>query len=320
MISISVIVPFYYGNEYMERLLCSIVKTQEKCSDTARFEVIIVNDSPGCEVVIPSMLNAVKVVSSEEQESEKKFLENTIPCKIIKNDKNRGIHYSRVAGLKAAEGEYIQFLDQDDEMVSDGYQNQIVLASANDVVVGNGRYDMGDKSFEIFKTLTSMRYLIQYERLIKIRNLVPSPGEVLIRKNSIPDVWKEEILKNNGADDWMLWVSLFKNGACYAYNIERVYIHHDTAGDNCSADLKKMYVSSLEVVSKLKGAKTISEKEAAIWKRAIDFKYLKDSGNCKFSDYIRYLPVVIDNVIYKVRLIFYDRTGSGPRIVRGVSC
>lgn len=39
---------------------------------------------------------------------------------------------------------------------------------------------------------------------------ITSPGHCLIRKTSIPQLWKENILKNNGSDDLLLWLLMLE--------------------------------------------------------------------------------------------------------------
>lgn len=98
IIGITVITPFYYGNNYIRRLLTSIKQCAAMCKKKAVFEVIIVNDSPNEKVCIP-----------------KEFDEMNI--KVIVNEKNMGIQKTRINGLKYAKNEWILFLDQGDELV-----------------------------------------------------------------------------------------------------------------------------------------------------------------------------------------------------------
>ena len=42
-------------------------------------------------------------------------------------------------------------------------------------------------------------------------NLIRSPGQVLIRKSSIPEYWSEHTLIHNGSDDAFLWILMLCN-------------------------------------------------------------------------------------------------------------
>ena len=90
----------------------SIKKVSDVIADSADIEVIIINDSPEIEVMLPDI---------------------ELNCTVIKNDTNSGIHRSRVNGLKIAKGNYIQFLDQDDELMLDGYDKQLALLENADI-------------------------------------------------------------------------------------------------------------------------------------------------------------------------------------------
>lgn len=275
---ISVIIPFYYGNEYIARALQSIKKVSDVIADSADIEVIIINDSPEIEVMLPDI---------------------ELNCTVIKNDTNSGIHRSRVNGLKIAKGNYIQFLDQDDELMLDGYDKQLALLENADIVVGNGYYSMGQKNYVIYKSYSSMEYLIQLKRLLKIRNLIPSPGECLIKRESIPKVWVNNTLSTDGADDWMLWVCMFKQNARFAMNSDNVYRHNDSQGANCSANIGKMRDSANEANSILNKYGIITATEAKTWRSAIDFKYFQDTRQLKIFDYIRFRKEIFNNIIYK---------------------
>lgn len=283
---ISVIIPFYYGNEYINRALDSIENVADTVNDVADIEVIIVNDSP-----------------EEKIQHEKTCLN----CKIVSNKVNSGIHKSRINGLKASKGDYIQYLDQDDELISEGYRKQLELLNNADIAVGNGYYSMGEKNHIIYMSYASMKYLIRFDRMIKIRNLIPSPGECLIKRSAIPEIWINNPLSIDGADDWMLWVSAFKQNTEYAMNPFSVYRHNDTNGANCSADLDKMRNSALEAKEILFKNGIITSQEAKSWEKAIRFKNLQDKGELNIGYILKYNKTIFDNICYKISLLLTDR-------------
>lgn len=285
-IDISVIIPFYYGNNYMERLLTSIKKCVERYEKKASFEVIIVNDSPNEKINIPL-----------------KF--DTMNIRVFINEQNKGVQRTRIKGLKHARGEWILFLDQDDELISEGFFSQIELTTNNEVIIGNGLYQYEDKNKKIFYSYKEMRYLMQLPRFIQIRNLIPSPGECLIKKNSIPKEWIENPLEKNGADDWFLWILLFKSGVRVGYNPEIVYMHNDTNGKNLSGDLEKMMESAYEMYKLLDNNNFLNNQEKRKLKNAIMFKYLQDTGKLEIKDIWKYRDSIIANFYYKIHLFAY---------------
>lgn len=281
LISISVIIPFYKGNKYLKRLIFSIENVAKKLSEKALFEIILVNDSPENDIECPETL---------------------LKIEIIENEKNLGIQGARVVGLNHAKGEWILFLDQDDELVTDGFENQIELTRTSDVVVGNGIYNLGKVNKKIFDNQKNMEYLISEEKFIQIRNLIPSPGECLIRKDKIPRIWTENRLKINGADDWFLWLLLFKKKCKFSCNSKAVYIHNDSNGENLSANLIKMKESAIEAMNILYSNCIINEREFEQLNNAIMFKYYQDTNQLSIWKILRYIKPFIDNVKYRLTL------------------
>ena len=80
MVSVSVIIPFYKGNQYINRLIKSIEKVVDLTKESVVYEVIIINDSPEYEVSLPK---------------------TDLDVKIIKNKSNMGTHGARVTGLRS---------------------------------------------------------------------------------------------------------------------------------------------------------------------------------------------------------------------------
>lgn len=280
-IQISIVIPFYKGNKFLKHLLGSIDNVASAVENIACFEVIIVNDSPDVAIELP----------------ETKVYKFTL--KVYCNEKNQGIQKTRANGVKYATGQWIVFLDQDDELLLDGFEKQINLTKDTDVVVGNGLYEYGDQKILIYKNQKTMRYLIQKRNFIGIRNLIPAPGECMIRKEAIPQEWLESPLCNNGADDWLLWILLFQNGARFSCNEQLVYIHNNSDGENLSLNMEKMYISALEMCECLHSILPKNE-----YKRLVDavcLKFLKDTAKLDTKTAIKYWKTILDNIIYKTK-------------------
>ncbi len=277
---ISIIVPFYKGNQYMNRLFASINKVADTIAEKVKFEVILVNDSCDVEIIVPSNINHVDV-------------------RIYKNESNMGIQKTRINGLKHAKGDWIIFLDQDDELLVEGFEKQLMLTNQADVIVGNGLYQYGNKKKPIYKNRNIMKYLIQKKQFIEIRNLIPSPGECLMRKTSIPKLWIDSPLKHNGADDWFLWILLFQDGCRFQYNEKMVYIHNNSDGQNLSLDLEKMYISAMEMCEFLKNQ--LKDNEFISLRDSINFKFLQDSKKLQIKDIWTYKKTIYHNLIYKIK-------------------
>ena len=119
---ISVIIPVYNGAKYLSRCVDSLQK--QTFSD---FEVIFIDDG--------SVDDSRKILD----EYAKKDKRVTVIHK-----KNHGVSAARNDGIKAATGEYIHFLDVDDEIDFDYYERMINYAGDIDILcsgfVSNSKY------------------------------------------------------------------------------------------------------------------------------------------------------------------------------------
>lgn len=252
MYDITVIIPLYYGERYVDPLLKMIDENKKELEQGISIETIFVKDS------------------METFQKEHIFDEHTI---LVQNEKNLGIQGSRVRGLNMAQGKYIHMFDQDDKILPKFYYSQLKAIKDADVVVANGI-----KEYEGYN-----KYLYQYNFMqqtvkwewfyLNFSCRILSPGQCLIKKKSIPDIWIKNPLKNNGADDFFLWLLLFEENKKFQINRERLYIHVNT-GENLSLCQDKMDTSLQEVVDLALDTKCISEKKI----RVIQNKQLKNNG------------------------------------------
>jgi len=279
---ISVVVPFYKGNRYINELLINLNCVRQNLLDSCgnQLEVIVVNDSPEVpvEYTAPPQLTVT----------------------IVENAQNMGIHGSRIHGIQHARGGWIQLLDQDDLLIPENYPDFFRSAKAADVVVGNCFYYFGEEKQQLYANSAVMKYLITPRRFLEIRNLIASPGHCLIRKDSFPDYWLENPMQINGSDDYFLWVLLFHQGARFHLNDAPVYIHRNSAEGNLSFDLTKMHRSNEEMCDLLKANTNYPEKKLRTLRRSIIFKYLYDTHSLRLLDWLRFGDKVIDNVVYKI--------------------
>lgn len=281
---ISIIVPLYKGNKFVPNLLKisrNLAKSLELAPDD--LELILVNDSPEIEINVPNDNLGIIV-------------------KKLVNKTNVGIHRSRINGLKSARGEYIIFLDQDDELITENYKKQykMIQQSSNDLVVGNALYEFPKGTLKLYKNLSQMNYLIREKIFIEIRDVIVSPGQCIIRKQSIPKEWIEHSMSINGADDWFLWILMFYSNKNFACNNDIVYHHRSTTAGNLSRDLDNMYLSCKEMLAILNEIGYPRDKEE-ILRRSIEFKYLKDKKQLNLLNLLKYYQPVMDNIIYKLR-------------------
>lgn len=113
-IVVSVILPVYNAEKYLEKCISSIINQSHEC-----FELIIVNDgsTDGSENIIRKYLNKKNV-------------------KYIKQD-NQGVSRARNTAIQNAIGEYLIFVDADDKLPKDSLKNRIRNIKNSDLVIGS---------------------------------------------------------------------------------------------------------------------------------------------------------------------------------------
>lgn len=100
-IKISIIVPIYNVEKYIDRCLNSLVNQTLK-----EIEIIIVNDK----------------TPDNSMEICEKYAEKDHRIKIYNKDENEGLGYTRNYGISKANGEFIAFVDSDDYVDKDFYE------------------------------------------------------------------------------------------------------------------------------------------------------------------------------------------------------
>lgn len=216
---ISVITPFYDGNKYMQDYVSCMEKNKANLEKKGHeLEVILVNDSPWKTLVA--------------SENDNQYI------KVITNEKNSGIHKSRCNGLAEASGDYIMFLDQDDLLEEDGLARLVdSTTNGTDIIIANANLEQPDGSKLLwYRTAYHWDLVWNLKTYLEIGIQIISPGQCLIKREAIPDFWKDNIVRVNGADDYYLWLLMMANGKTYTvYKGNPAYIHKYT-GQNISAD------------------------------------------------------------------------------------
>lgn len=246
MFDVSVVIPLYKGNKYLDRLVNMLMNNIN--NTTASVQVIFVNDYPDDRINIGAVSK----------------IDNSI---VIENEENMGIHASRVIGIKKSSGKYIMMLDQDD-LITDNWidsQFKCVIEKRIDICVCNG---------------WRRRFAVLWEEKIICNSIddlncylekgcqIDSPGQVIIKKDSLPKEWFENIICKNGADDYFLWILSIKKGLKMGLNNNMLYFHTpDRQKDSISSD--NMNESRNEVLEKMRSTNKFSEYELCLLEKRI---------------------------------------------------
>lgn len=275
---ISIIVPIYKGNHYIDGILTMIENNvQDICisKQNIAIDLLLINDSPDLPI-------------KNERLKQKLGFEVQVIC----NKRNYGIHGSRVQGLKKAKGDYILFLDQDDKISNDWISRQLESIGSADVCIGNGYKVYSNNKKIIYKNIKKQKLVTKEEIYLKAACQIVSPGQCLIRREAIPQEWLDNIISINGSDDIFLWILMFEQRRIFTINTAQIYEHIDT-GRNVSNDSQAMIESAYNAISLLKKCGNVSEKNIKSYEKRIKFmeQSLQTKGIGKLVVYIKNLDI-----------------------------
>lgn len=236
---VSAIIPLYRGCKYIEHLIelfrDNIIYARRK-NLYIHLEVIMINDYPDEEIDINDVYEEF----------------NTI---YLINERNLGIHETRVKGIERASGEFLFIFDQDDEITEDYLYSQFKAISSNkkvSMVISNGIIQHPSYERKIYERKI-MHLLSKFEWFYALfDNRIISPGQCLIRRSAIPPLWLENRMKHNGADDLLLWLLILDdNRFCRPLLNTRCLYTHVNTNNNTSLNLSEMYASVDEMLNVL---------------------------------------------------------------------
>jgi glycosyltransferase involved in cell wall biosynthesis len=216
MPKVSVIIPTYNRAQLISRTINSVLVQTFK-----DFEILVVDDA--------STDHTRQVVKQIEDRR----------IRFISHQKNRGGSAARNTGIKASKGEYIGFLDDDDEWLPEKLEKQVEVLqrSANDVVVIYSAcyFVSGRNNTVLTKTVPFYRGYL-YRDLLR-RNILPSPTP-LIKKDCFSKAGLfDETLPS--CQDWDMWIRISKY---YKFDfvpnvLAKTYVHGKQISTNLNAKI-----------------------------------------------------------------------------------
>ena len=214
MIKVSIIIPIYNVSQYIEECIDSVLS-----QDYQYIQCIIVNDC--------TLDNSIELIENKLSD----YL-GPIEFKILHQEKNRGAAAARNAGVRAADGDYIYFLDSDDTITPNCISLLSGLAEKYkgvDIVQGNIECEnpllntLFDISKKRFPAYSSEHQWIKENFLL---NIPVSPCNRLIRKQFVEanELWfKEDIVQEDVL--WRFFIGKYVKSV--AFNMAYSYYYRD---------------------------------------------------------------------------------------------
>ena len=212
---ISIVVPVYQVERYIERCINSILNQTLK-----NFELLIVDDG--------TKDDSISV-------AQRALLNSNIEYKILKKV-NGGLSSARNYGLKASRGEYVVFVDSDDEIENDYLEKLFVECnrSGSDIVIGRyTEYHNTKKLKKRMKKAVSDSVVNSDELCLLFfkRKIEAHPCTVMYRKKFLSDnklLFNENVLFSEDQEFYWRAFPLVKKASIISKSIYKYYVNMGT--------------------------------------------------------------------------------------------
>ena len=190
---ISIIMAAYNAEKTIEQAINSVLS-----QTYPDFELLVVND---CSTDKTAML-AEAIVKKDDR------------VRLISNEKNSGVSYTRKHGLEEASGEWVAILDSDDAWAPEKLEKQIKLqkkTNADLLFTGSAFMDADGKPIDWYLAAPAE---VTYRQLLK-QNVL-SNSSALVRKELYA---KHYAIGDGMHEDFAIWLSILKEGK-KAYGVD----------------------------------------------------------------------------------------------------
>ena len=224
-------------------------------------EIIVVDDSP------PDYC-ARKEVESAVLSKQKDFQD--IKIKYVAHEKNMGACVARNTGLNEATGEYVAYLDDDDEWLPEKLEKQVnVIKQSNVALVYCGSLCMNDDTGKCTEKAREFVRGRVFDRLI-LSNFIESTSYPLIRTECLRMIGGFDPLMQS-AQDYDVWLRLAEHYEI-DYVEEPLVLYHEHSGERITTNPAKK-ISGLERINQ-KYQNILDSNRRIWWKRNISLSYL----------------------------------------------
>jgi len=287
---VSIIIPTYKRPfEILSRAINSVLYQSYK-----NIEVIVVDDSPN------DFSNRKDI-----EKNLKRIVDHRV--RYIQHPCNKGACAARNTGINNSSGEYIAFLDDDDEWLPDKLELQLKkIKNSNVGLIYCSSYTITLKGNKQVKKTVKCADISGwvYDKLI-MENFIGSTSFVLIKKEVIEScgVFNNDILS---AQDYELYLRISKKYEIGFVNIPLVnyYVHE---GERISTNVNNK-IQGLEKVIELNMDYLKSNPKAMAIRRLKITPYYAIRHGCKFAllklvEATRVYPFQIENLKYLLRIL-----------------
>ena len=252
---ISVVIPMYNAADTIVRALDSVKRQTYRCG----YQILIVDDG--------SDDNSREVV-------DRYMADNPQMDITVVSQPNRGVSAARNAALRQADGDYIAFLDSDDEWLPEKIEKQIAVFQQNADVDLLGTNRNGEHIKSLFGL--KFRHLTRISsKMLLFKNFFPTPSVIIKNDREKKIVFEEN---RHFMEDAECWIRFCKRNNCYLLNESLVITGGGKPSfgfSGLSSNMKKMHQGEIKNIQVAYDSSIINRFEYCFFYVYSSLKYLR---------------------------------------------
>lgn len=221
---VSVIMPAFNAAGFIEAAVNSVIS-----QSYSSWELFIIDDASS-----DKTLSIIKTLSKADPR-----------ITILRNKENCGADVSRNKGIKAAQGDYMAFLDADDLWKPGKLEIQLEIMQQQAVAVCFSSYEQIDEQGNPRHVIIEALPVLNYKKLLKSNYLGNLTGIYDVRK--IGKIYAPNIRKRQ---DWALWLRAIKKGGP-AIGVQQPLAEYRIRKDSISRNKFKMIGYNFSIYHKV---------------------------------------------------------------------
>lgn len=193
---VSIITPAYNCEKYIEETIISVLG-----QTYGNWEYIIVNDASS---------DGTGNILQEYADLDKRI-------RIVTLEKNEGVATARNVGTEEASGEYIAFLDSDDQWKKEKLERHMDFVLKNNLSFSYTAYEVVDEEGKHIKNIIPKKLKVNYKELLFSANVIPCCTVIIKSK-----LMKDEHMPNIPHEDFAAWLNILKKNSIEAVGMAEI--------------------------------------------------------------------------------------------------
>lgn len=207
---VSVITPVYNAERFIRDAIDSVL-----AQTYTDWELILVDDH--------SSDASISIIKGFQQKDSR--------VKLIQLEKNSGAAVARNAGISAAKGQYLAFIDSDDKWTEDKLAKQLGFMRQNNLAFTYTNFALVNETGKILKDQIDLPESLNYAGLLK--NTAIACSTVVIDRNQIGDFRMPLVRKGQ---DTATWLMIMRELNVSAYGLNEVLNYYRQVAGSISSN------------------------------------------------------------------------------------